>query len=370
MRHNLHLLLGSLALLNVTAEASKGVLVDWALRLQLQTQNLSDYFGSQQRATIIREVPEEEFTSYSLILPSDCDHPDCIEASNNCSLTPTASQVTKLVLKATDQRDWVVECSLFGKVDIPVADGGLPGRRLSGPDRGRGVSAGSGGQAGAETTPSVVLGVKTPVVSGYITDNNRTKLRKEKMKEYCNKLRKEDLNSFHQECCLNNLVSDPRCTLGALFNAYQEQHQEEVSQPVTVKTTVENPFVEPSPAEKDVSRLGKALDLDEDLAEGGNKTEESTAREKVENISSWKSKYFTVLGFFLVFLVIFVVVIVALIYKIRKSKAGSAPVSPGAGMSVTRAGRSRQGYANFLDENGEDGVPLTPATEQAQAFQY
>lgn len=53
---------------------------------------------------------------------------------------------------------------------------------------------------------------------------------------------------------------------------------------------------------------------------GGNKTEESTSQEKVENISSWKSKYFTVLGFFLVFLVIFVVVIVALIYKIRKSK--------------------------------------------------
>ena len=214
--------------------------MDWALRLQLQTQNLSDYFGSQQRATIIREVPEEEFTSYSLILPSDCDHPDCIEASNNCSLTPSASQVTKLVLKATDQRDWVVECSLFGKVrsaveilslsagqvDIPVADGGLPGRRLSGPDRGRGVSAGSGGQAGADTTPTLVLGVKTPVVSGYNADNNRTKLQKEKMKEYCNKLRKEDLNSFHQECCLNNLVSDPRCTLGALFNAYQEQHQE------------------------------------------------------------------------------------------------------------------------------------------------
>ena len=93
-----------------------GVLVDWTIRLQLQTQNLSDYFGSQQRATIIREGPEEEFTSYSLILPSDCDHPDCFEASNNCSLAPTASQVTKLVLKATDQREWVVVCSLFGKV--------------------------------------------------------------------------------------------------------------------------------------------------------------------------------------------------------------------------------------------------------------
>ena len=92
--------------------------MDWTIRLQLQTQNLSDYFGSQQKATIIREDSAEDFTSYSLILPSDCSHPDCTEALNNCSLTPTASEVTKLVMKSTEQRVWVVECSLFAKVRV------------------------------------------------------------------------------------------------------------------------------------------------------------------------------------------------------------------------------------------------------------
>ena len=59
------------------------------------------------------------------------------------------------------------------------------------------------------------------------------------------------------------------------------------------------------------------------MEEGDAKTEDHKSQEKVENVeklSSWKSKYFTVLGFFLVFLAIFVIVIVALIYKIRKSK--------------------------------------------------
>jgi len=362
-------LLGSLALLSVAEAATKGILVDWTIRLQLQTQNLSDYFGSHQKATIIREDPAEDFTSYSLILPSDCNHTDCTEAFNNCSLTPSASQVTKLVMKSTEQRIWVVECSLFAKVDIPVSEGGLPGRRLSGPDRGRGLSSVAGTE---EANPaSVLLGVKTPVVISY--NSNGTKLKREKMTEHCNQLRKENLTTFHQECCLNNQVSDPRCALNTLFNAYQEQREKEISSTVTIRTTVENPFSEHSPGEKDVSRLGKALDLDEEVEEGGNKTEESKSQEKVENISSWKSKYFTVLGFlvlFLVLLAIFVIVILALIYKIKKSKAWSAPVSPGAGLSVSRASRSRQGYSSVVEEDGDEGVPLTPATEQAQAFQY
>lgn len=85
----------------------------------------------------------------------------------------------------------------------------------------------------SEATPSLVLGVKTPVVSSYNTNNTRTKLQKEKLTEYCNQLRKENLNSFHQECCLNNVVSDPRCTLGALFNAYVEQREEVCTVPIS-----------------------------------------------------------------------------------------------------------------------------------------
>ena len=134
-----------------------------------------------------------------------------------------------------------------------------------------------------------------------------------------------------------------------------------------------------------------AKSLDQDYDEGSNKTDESvskeTDQETVENTTNWKGKYFTVLGFFLAFLAIFLIVIIALIYKIRKSKvtetesfnylmlkcfnfcqdAATAPVSPGAGLSVSR---SRQGYSSVAEEEEEDRAPLTPATQQAQAFQY
>ena len=71
----------------------------------------------------------------------------------------------------------------------------------------------------------------------------------------------------------------------------------------------------------DISRLGKTLDLDLEFEEEMNKTrEDMKSKETIEYISSWKSKYFTVLGFFLVFLAIFLIVIVFLIYKIRQSK--------------------------------------------------
>ena len=77
-------------------------------------------------------------------------------------------------------------------------------------------------------------------------------------------------------------------------------------------------------SQRDISRLGKALDLDVRVAEERNTTSEDVkSMETIENISSWKSKYFTVLGFFLVFLAIFLIVIVLLIYKIRKSKVSN-----------------------------------------------
>ena len=72
--------------------------------------------------------------------------------------------------------------------------------------------------------------------------------------------------------------------------------------------------------------MGKTLDLDVEFEKERNKTsEDMKSKETIENISSWKSKYFTVLGFFLVFLAIFLIVIVFLIYKIRKSKVFKTP---------------------------------------------
>ena len=79
-------------------------------------------------------------------------------------------------------------------------------------------------------------------------------------------------------------------------------------------------------AAEDISRLGKAFDLDAEPEVERNRTSEDLEiQETVENISSWKSKYFTVLGFFLVFLAIFLIVIVFLIYKIRQSKVSNWP---------------------------------------------
>ena len=75
---------------------------------------------------------------------------------------------------------------------------------------------------------------------------------------------------------------------------------------------------------EDISRLGKSLDPDVELEEERNRpSEDMKSKETIEKISSWKSKYFTVLGFFLVFLAIFLIVIVLLIYKIRKSKVSN-----------------------------------------------
>ena len=45
------------------------------------------------------------------------------------------------------------------------------------------------------------------------------------MSEYCDKLRQENVTTFHQECCLNNLMSDPRCALKTLLTAYEEQQE-------------------------------------------------------------------------------------------------------------------------------------------------
>ena len=110
------------------------------------------------------------------------------------------------------------------KVDLPVEDGGLPGRRLSGgADRGRALSV--GGQSGGSeaSSGSEGRGVKTPSIGSFNT--NGTKVEREQMSEYCDKLRQENVTTFHQECCLNNLMSDPRCALKTLLTAYEEQQE-------------------------------------------------------------------------------------------------------------------------------------------------
>ena len=164
--------------------------------------------------------------------------------------------------------------------------------------------------------------------------------------------------------------------------------------PTVRPVNMTDPFTEVTSREEtdgDISRLGKSLNPEVELEEERNRASEDVkSKEMIENISSWKSRYFTVLGFFLVFLAIFLVVIVLLIYKIRKSKVSKwfagphhsslfssvqsqnylPPSSPGATVKV--GGRGREGYSSVLEEEDdtEDRLPLTPATQQAQSFQY
>merc|ERR1719234_2246744 len=110
----------------------------------------------------MRELQANEFTSLSLILPENCDNSVCTQALVNCGLRAGASEVTRLVLRSTAKRAWVVECSLFAKEDIPERNGGLPGRRLAGPDRGRGEM----GDLETEQVEQAVA-VRTPVVLSF-----------------------------------------------------------------------------------------------------------------------------------------------------------------------------------------------------------
>ena len=126
----------------------------------------------------------------------------------------------------------------------------------------------------------------------------------------------------------------------------------------------------------DISRLGKSLDDEieavEKLSDVGMTSMDQEAadvlfQEMSGELSGWKSKYFTVLGFFLVFLAFFLVIIAVLVYKIKTSK-NPPPPSPGAGLNVP--GQRSRGYSNIEGDNSGDTAPLTPATHQAQAFQY
>ena len=207
--------------------------MDWTLRLLLEGSrpHLPDLLGVEKTATIMRELPAEKFTSLSLILPEDCSHSDCQEARDNCTLSPADREVSRLVLRSTVERVWVVECSLFAQEDIPLRNGGLPGRRLAGSDRSRGES---GEKETEQTRPGVA--VRTPVVESYsnINTSQAGQAGQEVETETCNKLHMENITRFYQDCCLNNPVRDARCALKTLLNSYEEQHRQVCSANKTV----------------------------------------------------------------------------------------------------------------------------------------
>ena len=63
----------------------------------------------------------------------------------------------------------------------------------------------------------------------------------------------------------------------------------------------------------DVSQLGKSLEGQEEEGEAGEDV-------LVQETGSWRSKYFVILGFFLVFFFLFLIVIGFLVWKLRRTK--------------------------------------------------
>ena len=94
-------------------------------------------------------------------------------------------------------------------------------------------------------------------------------------------------------------------------------------QDATSTTTTTTSTTTKSPVDaSDLERSGKSFDLDDE-----NKTmvynkeaADVLFQEMSGELSGWKSKYYTCLGFFLVFFAFFLVTIAVLVYKVKKNK--------------------------------------------------
>merc|ERR1719481_2064388 len=96
----------------------------------------------------------------------------------------------------------------------------------------------------------------------------------------------------------------------------------------TTTTTTEAPK-----EESDLERSGKSFDLDDENDTNNTMVYNKEAadvlfQEMSGELSGWKSKYYTCLGFFLVFFAFFLVTIAVLVYKVKKNKTVSPPASP------------------------------------------
>merc|ERR1719342_1910994 len=164
----------------------------------------------------------------------------------------------------------------------------------------------------------------------------------------------------------NVTSEDGRCALDVITAKLQEAKDK--TSTTTTTTTTKSP-VDAS----DLERSGKSFDLDDENDTNNTMVYNKEAadvlfQEMSGELSGWKSKYYTCLGFFLVFFAFFLVTIAALVYKIKKNKTVSPPASPGASLSVPQ--QRPRGYSAIDGDTETERAPLTPATEQAQAFQY
>jgi len=368
--------------------SSKGVLLDWTTRMWLD-EDISKYIdkSSTKPMPILKSRQQDRKfkgdTGLSLLLP-DCPRSEC---TAKCQHLPTKDQQNEFVLAKKENGEWEVECVLFDKIVLPSVISGLPeARSLGGEDRTRGLTATQPQESQSspplKTQTIQGFGPPKPEVSeqaeggvpGLVVDmpTQEGPVTTQAPQLNCENLFTNSVEKFFSECCMKNGVaeSDPRCALKTLLKV-MEQRQNKVVEPAATQapTTV-----------KTTKKMSESFGVTEaDIREGGVDVSDTTTAQSAPDpeevfsasetekvvwsltgqISSWRSKYFTVLGFFLVFLVLFLLIIAALIYKLRAAKEASPPTSPGGGA----------GYGSCAAPEG-DRAPLTPATQQAQTFQY
>merc|ERR1712240_364595 len=89
-----------------------------------------------------------------------------------------------------------------------------------------------------------------------------------------------------------------------------------------------------------------------------NEIEEPATGVTADELSGWQSKYYVVLGFFIVFLIVFVLICVFLYFKLRKKEAGSAGY------------RGNTGNLSPGPHNEKDTEPLTPGVNGGGSFNF
>ena len=294
--------------------------------------------------------------SCSLILPDDC--PGCGDAVCAETTPGTGQRNKKILLRQTIPTDtWVIACKLFYDVELPSVVTGIPERRtLADKDvRTRGLTSKAAGQPPQENTPVII----TPTIQGFgpelsqqqegtvigltvdssstgkVTTTTTTPPPVRLPKVVCDSLFTNNAESFFSECCIKSAYaeSDSRCALKTLLQMMEAQQPAVAT---TVKTTTTIRTVKKvteafGVTEADIDIVEELLDATSEKPSQAPNAEETFSPSDSDKIvwtltgqiSSWRSKYFTVLGFFLVFLVFFLLIIAALIYKLRASKVSS-----------------------------------------------
>jgi len=377
----------------------KGTMVDWSLHLfHDEGVDLADLladasFGGQAR--IVREgildvskvfAADHDKSGLSVILPWSCSKAICAAAkdSDQCKATVNgqevllknvpddADNIRKLVLRRkADLSLWVVDCRRFAKVELSQLDGGVPGARSLGPGAERGRLP-SGDEVSVSLESEVHSDIQTDSVENIVIESNATDADGQRTTKVATVTAYQPLvpctqtslnqnaDLFFTECCLKVeariALENSLCHLQSLMKRMTTPSTVTVSSSVTI------------------SDMGRDMEeeLDNTKVSQMNKTMDIYFEELNSDVSSWKHSYYTVLGFFIVFLLIFLIVVGFLVFKLRGTKTVTPPASPGVNLAVPVIGqqRTRRGYSTVDDGDNEDSAPLTPATQQAQTFNY